>query len=121
MAVKCTICGAPLVNGNCNYCGYTDKKVTEESHINQHSVQPQIVVNNYHTGFYRRASRKDKIIALILCIFLGYFGAHKFYVGKTGMGFLYLLTAGLFGIGWLVDIVLIAKGSFKDKYGLPLR
>lgn len=44
-------------------------------------------------------------VELCLCLFLGWMGAHKFYAGKTGMGILYLLTFGLFGIGWLVDIV----------------
>lgn len=50
----------------------------------------------------------DKNTALLLCIFLGYFGAHKFYEGKTGMGILYILTLGLFSIGWIVDIITIA-------------
>ena len=43
-------------------------------------------------------------VDLLLCFFLGYVGAHKFYEGKTGMGILYACTAGLFLIGWLVDI-----------------
>ena len=51
----------------------------------------------------RRRARK----AFFLCLFLGYFGAHKFYEGRIGMGILYLLTIGLFGIGWIVDIILI--------------
>ena len=50
---------------------------------------------------------KNKWIAFFLCLFLGYFGAHKFYEGRIGMGILYLLTIGLFGIGWIVDIILI--------------
>lgn len=57
----------------------------------------------------------------LLAIFLGYFGAHHFYVGKIGMGILYFLTAGIFGIGWIVDICLIASGSFKDSNGLLLK
>ena len=48
---------------------------------------------------------KNKWVALTLCFFLGIFGAHKFYEGKTGMGWLYLFTLGLFCIGWLVDLV----------------
>lgn len=53
---------------------------------------------------------KNKTTALILCILFGYFGAHKFYEGKTGMGLLYLFTFGLFGIGWIIDIfVLLGK------------
>ncbi len=51
---------------------------------------------------------KDKWVALCLCIFLGFLGAHKFYEGKAGMGILYLFTAGLFGIGWLIDIIILA-------------
>lgn len=42
---------------------------------------------------------------LLLCIFLGSFGAHKFYRKKYGMGVLYLLTFGLFGIGSFVDFI----------------
>ncbi len=66
---------------------------------------------------------KSQIVALILCIFLGGFGIHRFYLGYTGAGILYLLTGGLFGIGWLIDIVLLiipngltpkGKSSYKE-------
>lgn len=50
---------------------------------------------------------KNKWVALLLCIFLGLLGAHKFYEGKIGMGILYLLTGGLFCIGWIIDIIAI--------------
>lgn len=50
---------------------------------------------------------KNKYVSLLLCIFLGGFGAHKFYEGKIGMGILYIFTGGLFGIGWIVDIITI--------------
>ncbi|HHV06537.1 MAG TPA: TM2 domain-containing protein [Anaerolineaceae bacterium] len=66
-------------------------------------------------------SDKKKITALLLCIFLGVFGAHQFYVGKIGKGLLYLFTVGLFGIGWIVDIIKILIGSFRDNVGAPLR
>ena len=62
-------------------------------------------------------SDRDRITALVLCLFLGIFGAHHFYARRPGMGILYLFTAGLFGIGWLIDIILIAVGSFKDDRG----
>lgn len=62
-------------------------------------------------------SSKSHGLALLLCIFLGYFGVHYFYAGRIGMGFLYLFTIGLCGIGWIVDIVRICKGTFVDSEG----
>ena len=47
---------------------------------------------------------KSKFVAYILWLFLGLIGAHKFYVGKAGMGILYILTAGLFGVGLFIDL-----------------
>lgn len=51
---------------------------------------------------------KNKWVALILCIFFGWIGAHKFYEGKKGMCILYMLTLGLFGFGWIADIFILA-------------
>ena len=62
-------------------------------------------------------SDKNKITALLLCIFLGGLGIHRFYVGKIGTGIVWLLTGGVFGIGWIVDIIMIAVDKFKDKQG----
>jgi TM2 domain-containing membrane protein YozV len=62
-------------------------------------------------------SDKDKITALLLCIFLGWLGIHRFYVGKIGTGIVWLLTCGVFGIGIIIDIILIAVDKFKDKEG----
>lgn len=66
-------------------------------------------------------SDKSKKTALLLCVFGGMFGLHHFYVGRIGKGLLYLLTCGVFAIGWLVDIIKIAIGVFKDGAGAPLR
>ena len=62
-------------------------------------------------------SPRSRTAALIFAILLGGLGIQRFYVGKIGTGILWLLTAGLFGIGWIVDIILIAVGSFRDKEG----
>ncbi len=67
-----------------------------------------------------RISSRSKWVALILCVILGYFGAHCFYLGKKGKGILYLCTFGVCGFGWLLDCFLIAIGKAKDARGLPV-
>ena len=66
-------------------------------------------------------SPKSRLVALLLCFFLGVVGAHRFYVGKVGTGIIWLLTLGLFGFGELVDFLLILFGSFRDKDGLRIK
>ncbi len=60
------------------------------------------------------------MVALLLCFFLGYLGIHRFYVGKIATGILWLITGGIFGIGWLVDLIVIATGRFRDYLGYRL-
>lgn len=62
-------------------------------------------------------SSKSRTAALLLCLFLGNLGIHRFYVGKIGTGILYMFTIGLFGIGALIDLIMIIIGKFKDKSG----
>lgn len=102
----CQHCGQ-IIDDGCVVCPKCGKQVGQLK-----QEQPQIVINNSNTntnvnrtGWYGRP--KNKWIALLLCVFLGVFGAHKFYEGKVGMGVLYLFTLGLFGIGWLIDIIVI--------------
>jgi len=50
----------------------------------------------------------------------GILGAHRFYVGRYGLGILYFFTFGVLGIGWLVDIVLACMGVMRDGNDLPI-
>lgn len=70
---------------------------------------------------YENRSPKSWVVAMLLCFFLGYLGVHRFYVGKIGTGVLWLLTGGLFGVGALVDFIIILCGSFKDGDGLKIK
>lgn len=56
-------------------------------------------------------------VRVLIIFFLGGLGVHKFVDKQTGMGILYLLTGGLFGIGWLVDLVkaIIAAVNSEDE------
>lgn len=69
------------------------------------------------SNFVTTTSHKSRKVALILCIFLGVIGAHNFYVGRYGRGIFFFLTAGGFMIGFMIDIVKIILGRFKDQYG----
>ncbi|MHA5218697.1 TM2 domain-containing protein [Dysosmobacter sp. Phy] len=64
---------------------------------------------------------KDWMITLLLCLFCGGIGVHRYYVGKIGTGILYTLTLGIFGIGTLIDLIKIATGKFTDKNGNYIR
>ncbi len=63
----------------------------------------------------------SRMTTLILCLFLGWAGIHRFYVGKTGTGILYLCSFGLVGFGWLFDLLAILTGSFRDARGFKLK
>lgn len=59
----------------------------------------------------------EKTPALLITIFLGGLGVHRFMSGKIGTGIVWLLTGGCFGIGYIVDIIHVATGKFTKKDG----
>ncbi len=98
-AIICTACGRQVETLESNS---TPQIVVNNSNVNTNS--------NVNMNNGRPVRMRNKWVAFILCLLLGFVGAHKFYEGKAGMGILYLLTGGLFGIGWFIDsIVLLCK------------
>lgn len=103
----CKRCGEKIPTDAvfCTKCGYQVEGVSKPA-----IEQPQIIINNtnanpnVNAGMYGMRAR-SKWVAFLLCLFLGYVGAHKFYEGKAGMGILYLLTLGLCGIGWFINCI----------------
>ena len=69
------------------------------------------------TGSVPLTSERRVLPAVLLCLFCGVFGAHRFYVGKTRTAVVQLLTLGGLGIWTLADLVLIATGEFRDGDG----
>ena len=65
-------------------------------------------------------SDKDWTVLLILSIVRGSLGVDHFYSGKIGTGILKLITFGGCGIWWLIDVIMIATGSFKDGNGIVI-
>ena len=106
----CKFCGTsiPADAVICTHCG-------RQVEIIQNNSQPNIVINNANSNFNSNVNGymgnpKNKWVAILLCVFLGFVGGHKFYEGKAGMGILYILTTGLFGIGVIIDFIsLLAK------------
>jgi TM2 domain-containing membrane protein YozV/uncharacterized Zn finger protein (UPF0148 family) len=64
---------------------------------------------------------KSQGVALALAFFFGFFGVHRFYTGHNKLGIVYLFTAGLFGIGYFVDLFLLLINTYKDARGMPLK
>ena len=102
----CVNCGAQMNYSEdvCPMCG--QNAVTG---ANMNASTPNVVINNNVNNFVDAVPGKEcnKWIAFLLCFFLGGLGIHKFYEGKIGMGILYIFTCGLFGIGWLIDLIRI--------------
>lgn len=131
--MRCPSCGANVNGAFCEYCG---TKMPNEQVVTQTINAKSVVVNNYYQAdsagqashpheqqvFMNvpAVSPKSKLVAFILWFFLGYFGAHRFYIGSYGLAVVYLFTFGLLGIGWLVDLVLLLLDKLTDRNGLPV-
>ena len=102
----CKHCGQQI-DKDCIVCPICGKQVEDLK-----SSQQPVVINNTNTNtvdvkMENRGKEKNKWVAFVLCLFLGVFGAHKFYEGKILMGVIYIFTGGLLLIGCIIDLIAI--------------
>ena len=122
----CTNCGAPISARQNNQPQYQQPQRALYQPVQSQYQQPQqapyqpyqpysppvyaaVPYANTNQNIINMQSgrQKDKGVALLLCAFLGIFGGHKFYEGKIGTGVIYLFTFGLFGIGVIIDFIVL--------------
>ena len=137
MMHQCSQCGKkglflPLNNlGHCEECIKKNKAErarregamivspsSEEERVNVEPEKMDVTESvDGAEGHNHDVSEKSWLTTLLLCIFLGGLGIHRFYVDKPLTALLWLLTAGCFGLGTLADLCSIASGTFTDGDG----
>lgn len=121
----CKHCGQ-LIDKECIICPKCGKQVEELS-----SPERNIVINNTNNSSANAVayavnngaggvSPKSRLVTLLLCIFLGALGAHRFYTGKiiTGIIMIPLMFVYIGEIWLVIDLIFIIIGAFRDKNGL---
>lgn len=112
--VYCVRCGADMRPDDryCRNCGWDSTYA--------HEATPPTPPPRPRAPLPPNTSPKNRLTALLLCVSLGPFGAHRFYLGKIGTGVLWLVTLGFLGLGVIFDVVMIATGECRDVEGKPV-
>ena len=123
---KCTQCGAALknyVNGKavCEYCGstfYDDSFRSEDGAIKKSinelkelfsTQQKNKTQETAATTSTQQKGYKNKYISILLCLFFGWIGAHRFYEGKFVSAIVYMFSYGLFFVGIIIDLIILLQ------------
>lgn len=126
----CKHCGQ-VIDADCVVCPKCGKQVEEL----KTSHPENIIINNNNnssssaaasanvSGSNSMVSPKSWLVTLLLCLFLGVIGGHRFYAGKIGTGIIMLLlcATGISAIWALIDLIMIILSKFTDKQGRPIQ
>ena len=124
MSVLCPQCGAPAQEGaaKCEYCGAAIAQPVQQAQTQQ--VPPQQVVYVQQNSVNPERANwpiKNKIVAALLAIILGGLGIHKFYLGQSGKGILYLVFCWTYIpaiLGFIEGLIILCSNdeNFQIKY-----
>lgn len=112
-ACKINISEKPVCK-TCIEAGALNLNKSDKYKTYNHNRRNDQFYTNYNLN---KSTQKSWIVTLLLCLFVGTLGVHRFYAGKIGTGILQLLTFGGFGIWALIDFILIACKKFTDVNG----
>jgi len=121
--MNCSNCGAVIEPGQekCFKCGsFIPQNTSQQGYstqVNQNTQQVYSAPENQNTT---PAPRKSWVVTLLLNVFLGYMGIHRFYSGSIGIGVVQLITGGMCGVWWFIDFIMILTNSYRDGNGNPL-
>ena len=105
----CKFCGEKIPDDSviCSSCGRQVEEINRPNGVFiNNSASASASASTQATHLISK-KEKNKWISFFLCLFLGLFGAHKFYEGKIGMGIIYLFTGGLFFVGVVIDLIIL--------------
>ena len=127
---SCKRCGTMHNSSACPNCGYIEDSYEEPIERVEGEVimdgryanygrgqQRREIIQSRPRGYMVRYQPRNKAASMLMCLFGGWFGLHKFYEGKIGTGILYAMTGGLFGIGIIVDLVRMITNTYTDANG----
>ncbi len=103
----CPQCGTEYYSKACPECGYIPMQAQSRSASVQDAPPAERVIHEVEYVTVPAGKRCDKWVSFLLCFFLGYLGVHKFYERRIAAGIFYIFTLGFFGIGVLIDLILI--------------
>lgn len=93
-----------------NFKALSSKEEIKEYETLYQEYDAMIISSNKNeAGVFNNNSTESKYTELLITVFFGMFGIHKFIKGQIGMGLLYLFTGGLLYIGWICDIIKVVR------------